>query len=275
MGMSFPAVGMRRGGGGGGEGVGREGRTSRASSRGLRCSGRGKPKEERKEESEERLPWWRTVPHERRRKESNEERSCDEGWWMERTMAGRRLVAAARRRELTTRRAEALSRPEVGSSRMRTEGLRRRLRPSDTRRSSPPEREPGRREWETWESRRLFRRDEAASAAEVGGSRRRAERWKVSETVRNGRGWSCWGRWAESRRKEVGCRGEELRRSWPEVGAVRAARMSRRVDFPAPLGPTTARSSPERTVRETSRRMWVGGGGNGWSRRRKAAGGLE
>lgn len=35
--------------------------------------------------------------------------------------------------------------------------------------------------------------------------------------------------------------GRELTRIEPEVGEVLAARMSRRVDFPAPLGPTMAR----------------------------------
>lgn len=37
--------------------------------------------------------------------------------------------------------------------------------------------------------------------------------------------------------------GMELRRIEPEVGEVLEARMSRRVDFPAPEGPTTARIS--------------------------------
>lgn len=43
----------------------------------------------------------------------------------------------------------------------------------------------------------------------------------------------------------------ELRRREPEVGTARAARMSRRVDLPAPDGPTTARIWAGWAERET------------------------
>lgn len=49
--------------------------------------------------------------------------------------------------------------------------------------------------------------------------------------------------------------GEELRESVPLKGNLLAERMSRRVDFPAPLGPTMARISEGYAVRETSLRM--------------------
>lgn len=73
------------------------------------------------------------------------------------------------------------------------------------------------------------------------GTRRLAAKMKVSETVSNGRHASCCGTYDESLRKEEGFRGEELRKRVPAAGEVLAAKMSRRVDFPAPLGPTTAR----------------------------------
>lgn len=52
-----------------------------------------------------------------------------------------------------------------------------------------------------------------------------------------------------------------MRRTEPCVGKVRAANMSRRVDLPAPLGPTIASSCDGQAVKETSRRMYVGGDG--------------
>lgn len=47
----------------------------------------------------------------------------------------------------------------------------------------------------------------------------------------------------------------ELSKRMPFVADVRAARMSRRVDFPAPLGPTIARICEGFAVKDTSRRM--------------------
>ena len=52
-----------------------------------------------------------------------------------------------------------------------------------------------------------------------------------------------------------GLRGEELRKREPWVGEVRAERMSRRVDLPAPLGPTMARIWEGWAVKEMLRRM--------------------
>lgn len=43
------------------------------------------------------------------------------------------------------------------------------------------------------------------------------------------------------------------------VGEVRAAKMSSRVDFPAPLGPTMARISDGQAVKDTSWRIQIGG----------------
>ena len=77
--------------------------------------------------------------------------------------------------------------------------------------------------------------------SDVLGTKWHAVKAKVSETVSNGRHASCWGTWAESLRNEEGLRGEELRKRVPFVGEVRAAKMSRRVDLPAPLGPTMAK----------------------------------
>lgn len=81
----------------------------------------------------------------------------------------------------------------------------------------------------------------------------------VSETVRRGRHVSCCGTYAESFLYVEVLMGEKLRRRVPWVGDVLAARISRRVDFPAPLGPTMARIWEGKAVSETSRRMKVVG----------------
>lgn len=88
--------------------------------------------------------------------------------------------------------AEALSSPDVGSSRIKTPGSFNRLSPIETRRSSPPERPWASLVWARWVSRSSERRDETMEEM-LGflGVRRVAEKAKVSETVRRGRHASC------------------------------------------------------------------------------------
>uniref|UniRef100_A0A0A9E951 Uncharacterized protein n=1 Tax=Arundo donax TaxID=35708 RepID=A0A0A9E951_ARUDO len=179
------------------------------------------------------------------------------GWCMESTTVVPRAAATVRRQPTTTC-AEEESRPEVGSSRRSTPGSRSRSSPMDTRRRSPPERRDG----ETLVCAACASRRSARSAA-TADEACDADDWcssdvanaKVSETVSRVSATSAWGTCAERRRKEDGRSGDELSRRRPRVGAVRAARMSSSVDFPAPLGPTTARISPARAVTDTSRSM--------------------
>ena len=91
-----------------------------------------------------------------------------------------------------TLKAEALSRPEVGSSRSKTAGSWRRLRPIETRRRSPPERSEIRRVLATWVRRRSARRESTVAWIwDLLGRRRRAAKANVSETVKRGRQASC------------------------------------------------------------------------------------
>lgn len=93
-----------------------------------------------------------------------------------------------------TLKAEVLSSPEVGSSRSNTAGSCRRQRPMETLLRSPPERPRARRVLDRCVSRSSERREETMAARfEVLGFRSFAAKRKVSETVRRGRQWSCWG----------------------------------------------------------------------------------
>ncbi|KAB8102333.1 hypothetical protein EE612_033804, partial [Oryza sativa] len=236
--------------------------TSRANSSGLSCAGTARPWERSAASRESTEPWCTTAPRERRRRESTAERRRELGWWMESTTVVPRAAATARRQPTTTC-AEEESRPEVGSSRRRTPGSRRRASPMDTRRRSPPDsRVAETRVCAAWPSRRSARRAAtAADASAAAGYSSDAAKANVSATVSNGSATSICGTWADNRRNEDGRSGAALRSSLPCVGAVRAARMSSRVDLPAPLGPTTARISPGRAVSDTSRRMYSGDGG--------------
>src|SRR5699024_5760347 len=70
---------------------------------------------------------------------------------------------------------------------------------------------------------------------------RHAPRRRLSSTVRSAKSWRPSGTWA--RAPSMWTR--------PEVGRSTPDKVSTRVDFPAPLGPTRATSSPWRTVSDT------------------------
>ncbi|KAM2164444.1 hypothetical protein ACFX1Q_041996 [Malus domestica] len=107
---------------------GRRFRISMVYSKALSCGGTVKSLESRKASREERVPWWTIDPFDSKRILPMVERILKLGWWIDKITVRWREVQMEFRVWITLK-AKVLSRPEVGSSRRRTAGSWRRLRP--------------------------------------------------------------------------------------------------------------------------------------------------
>ena len=154
--------------------------------------------------------------------------------------------------------------PKVGSSRTSTRGRAARAVPTDSRRFSPPERVKG-----LASATRSRRSRSSRSSARAPGSSAplsRAPSSSSSATVAL-TNW-CSGSWntvpmrriSSGEDQHIGSqdtpespRSPPAATTSPAAGHCRPARVRARVDFPAPLGPTTARCCPARSVRSMPR----------------------
>uniref|UniRef100_J3M324 Uncharacterized protein n=1 Tax=Oryza brachyantha TaxID=4533 RepID=J3M324_ORYBR len=154
------------------------------------CGGSVRPAEASIERRASTVPWWRTQPPASRRTESNIFTIRAPGWWMLSSTVRRRVSAMARSAP-TICSAEALSRPEVGSSRMSTAGSWTASTPMETRRRSPPE-----RSLTLVAATRARVRSSMSASMSLGETRvprrRRALKCSVSRTVRRGKRTSRW-----------------------------------------------------------------------------------
>jgi len=152
-----------------------------------------KPFETNNDCSEESVPWCTTVPLDSRRILSMVERILKLGWCIDKITVRWREIAIDLSVCITLK-ADELSRPDVGSSRSKTAGSWRRLMPIETRLRSPPDRPCASLVFAKCPSLSSARREEIMVViSDVLGTRRRAAKAKVSDTVSNGRHASCWG----------------------------------------------------------------------------------